>query len=492
MNEVWAQVTRHRDGPGTRTLGILVIVCLGAILWAWLQFRGLRASEYREGVETTVAVESKRLGVPLDRDPSIGSRFRTDSATTRAFQVSSVALKVQAQQLNEPTYVWERISTPSVEDLGGFSRSEMGIALKAAAAQLSAAPEGTVISLIQSVPVGGNLVGVPSSVKLTAAYVGKDSAFYLSSGSMIGQPTVRLRMRSGVYTAVVQGATETRLTYGQAQFGFVASTSVTASSFDLPNESNPPAPNPSGASTAASTTCGDSIRVLFAFSDQAIKENVVRNYSGASLLSFATDLLAEFSLALAGTGSRVRVVVADAIPYGRSDQGVDTIDRDNLVSILSDPSQPLALSRKSTRADLVVLFVGDSPSSCGIAGALGPDDLPTVRSMVAVVGVKCAASYRFSLVHELGHLFGSGHEKADLSVKPKKADAYAFLSPAGYGDVMIRCPAGSPCLRLRAYSDAAPLPAATGLPMLGSSDANVAPFFRETACKIAEYHQRIP
>jgi hypothetical protein len=114
----------------------------------------------------------------------------------------------------------------------------------------------------------------------------------------------------------------------------------------------------------------------------------------------------------------------------------------------------VAEARDDAGADLVSLIVEGDDSACGLAYLMSRPSPAFASAAYSVVARSCAGS-RLSFAHELGHLLGSQHDRANAGPAPAYPYAYGHRDvDAGFRTVMAyRCPTG-PCPRINRWSHA--------------------------------------
>ena len=106
--------------------------------------------------------------------------------------------------------------------------------------------------------------------------------------------------------------------------------------------------------------------------------------------------------------------------------------RDNGFQLLEDFSNSLGTVRAlRNSADMAILLVNNS-NYCGIASTI--HSIPSGNNYAWVLK-GCALGY-FTFAHEIGHLFGAGHNRHVYLYNPSFPYGHGYLIPNGYRTIM--------------------------------------------------------
>ncbi|WP_018692697.1 M12 family metallo-peptidase [Algicola sagamiensis] len=199
------------------------------------------------------------------------------------------------------------------------------------------------------------------------------------------------------------------------------------------------------------------------------------------------ELMAEMELALfeevmqnSGLSHIKTRLVGTMITDDRSlDDSDDTLDK------LKDPNDgymdDVAAERERTKADIAIV-IADTTDACGIA-----DDSLLADNAFAIANPIEGCSYKYTLQHEMAHLFGAHH---DEFVEPNPYFEYGrgwIANDWSYRTLMAYdngCPSTRACTRVKYLSS--PTNTMNGLP-LGDTTHDNTRVVRENAEKVANY-----
>ncbi|MEL6866510.1 MAG: zinc-dependent metalloprotease family protein [Bacteroidota bacterium] len=226
------------------------------------------------------------------------------------------------------------------------------------------------------------------------------------------------------------------------------------------------------------TECTDIVDVLLLWTPEA--SDYLRAFSNPFLTAIVGTFEIEamnIGFANSGLEGEIRVRAVD-FEMPRYDQQLDMSED---VQILKTETN-IDEIRAAYGANLVVLLTNQNYQNYGIVDEIGPDE----NKAYAIVEVRSFAFFRWTLAHELGHLFGGLHQ--DDIEGPQCAHAYRFTDNSGttrntlVASVNPNLGVGQ---RILYYSN--PNIQFGGVPAGVVGNANVAGRISNTTCEVANF-----
>jgi hypothetical protein len=182
---------------------------------------------------------------------------------------------------------------------------------------------------------------------------------------------------------------------------------------------------------------------------------VVEAYGGeAGLEAEAAALVSQLNDGWAASGIPARARLA-GVYASDWDEGSFTFR--GALEAVADPDDlvldEVAAARDTVGADAVTLLVQGDDTACGLAYLMAPARAAFAKSAYGVVDEGCAAG-SLSFVHELGHTFGSQHDRENAGSEPAYPYGYGWRdADAGFRTVMAYTCDGAPCPRRNLWSN---------------------------------------
>lgn len=220
------------------------------------------------------------------------------------------------------------------------------------------------------------------------------------------------------------------------------------------------------------TLANPEIRVLVLYTPGVASE--VADVPGLIDLAFA-----ETNQGYVNSGINATVTLAHLAATSYTTSSIST-DLDRLKSSTDSYMTEAHTLRDQHGADVVMLMVPDSGSSCGKAGAIGA----VASSAFAVTAQDCATGY-YSFGHELGHLQSARHNPETDGTTTPFAYGHGYRDPGSQWRSVMAYNCTSGCTRINWWSN--PNKTRSGTPMGTTSTSHNARVLNETAATVAGF-----
>lgn len=226
-------------------------------------------------------------------------------------------------------------------------------------------------------------------------------------------------------------------------------------------------------------TASKTLTLLVAYTEAAQKAAG----GAAELTVLIGDIIGEANLALKNSKIRAHLAVASVDKVTVATDADSGKYLDNLLA--SDAVKKL---RETHKADIVSLL-DDLPSSytyCGVGFVMKDAKKPSKSVGHNIVDLGCAAN-NFSLIHEVGHNLGAGHNAENAGTGHLFAYSFGLRWPNKFRTIMAyTCADTTPCDRIPRFTN--PTIVFSGVTIGDAASADNARTLNETRCFAADWN----
>lgn len=220
-------------------------------------------------------------------------------------------------------------------------------------------------------------------------------------------------------------------------------------------------------------------KVLVAFT-AAAKANIEGASGAPSVEQWSNLRITEANQSYSQSAIKLQLELVGVFPVDYVETGNWNVDRDHFFHRDDGVMDDMFSKRDEKSADISLLLF-NNPSYCGEALGIKV----SAESAFAVVHTASGCTAKYSLAHEVGHLFGAEHDKANASTPPSYAWAHGHIEGNAWRTMMAYAYGCNPCTRLLYWSS--PLIQYGSIPMGSASAEDNARVLRENARAVSEF-----